>query len=176
MLGSFGRLAGARQAPGALDCQAGRALVRDTLFIPAVSHLPIWSPTSVCVAETVQSALSCLSGVTALYIGTYFDVLVGRGEFSVRLCRGILDLLAILYFGMKSVEGQSCSQITINTRLHQIHFVLSFNSSLGLSVHSVLLPELPLQTEEKLHAFYSFEKEFLRQTTASMWEGGARRL
>lgn len=89
------------------------------------------------------SALRCLSGVTALYIGTYFDVLMGGGQFSVHRRHGHPGphLLTILYFDMRSVVGQLCSQIIINTSLHQITFVPSFNSNLGLSLHGVLLQE-----------------------------------
>lgn len=61
---------------------------------PADSGEPLWFPISLfglllgCSSEAVQWALSCLLGVTALYVGAYFDMLVGRGELSVHLCHG----------------------------------------------------------------------------------------
>ena len=111
-----------------------------------------WSPL-LYSSEGVQSVLSGQkSGVTDFYTGAYFDVLVGGGEFSVHYTMDILSLLTILYFDMKSVEGQLHSQILINTSSHQVHFVPSFNSNLGLTGHDALLPEEPLQTEKKLHA------------------------
>ena len=111
-----------------------------------------WSPL-LYSSEGVQSILSGQkAGVTGFYTGAYFDVLVGGGEFSVHYTMDILSLLTILYFDMKSVEGQLHSQILINTSSHQVHFVPSFNSNLGLTGHDALLPEEPLQTEKKLHA------------------------
>lgn len=73
----------------------------------------------------------------------------------------ILYPLTILCFGMKSVEGLLCSQIIINTSLHQIQFA-----------PGVRLPELPLQMGRKLHASYSSEKAFVsKATTTSLQEG-----
>lgn len=44
-------------------------------------------------------------------------------------------------------------------------FVPSFSSNLGRSVPSALLPELPLETEQELHALPSLERSFQGNNT-----------
>lgn len=53
----------------------------------------IWSPSPLCCSGAVHSALSCLIGVTALYLGVYSSLLRAGDEFSVLLATTILDLL-----------------------------------------------------------------------------------
>ena len=56
-----------------------------------------------------------------------------------------------------SCSRQLCSQIILNTKLHQTHFLSMVNSNFGLPALSILLPQLFLEIE------YSLIKKSLRK-------------
>lgn len=148
---------------------------------PAGSGEPPWSPISLFGLLLLFVLQKLFNEPSVAYQELLLSIQVQilmcsweEGSSVFTYATDILYPLTILYFGMKSIEGLLCSQIIINTSLHQIQFVPSLNSNLGLSVPGVLLPELPLQMAKKLHASYSSEKEVLRQPQPVCRKGGTQ--